>query len=353
MMIPSKTTATCVFCFILISSAAPPASACVASFGYTGTTAANSYDIANHVGATAAYVGAPGNNPSYNLGPEVSQIVANTGPVFINLKEIIFNPNPIAVSSCTHYERGPASTTKRFYAIRGEYKARLDAWFLANDELFQWNGGQRQVFGLIIHDEANNDCVENWVLHLASSYVRQKLAAAEYSPIYVAAGYGLRNTLGGPVSNGLPVTPTGVIDKFPSPLDLIGIIAYDIFNPANDSDPMNLNAETWSTISGKLNQALRPGQKTASVIKGFCDDNDPTEPAWGIQCPPNWTNWWKLGVQATNWYNYLKNDPRNVFLLAFHWQDAGSFSGTESLFTIWNAHSQLTPNCSVPMLYQP
>lgn len=328
------------------------ADACVATFGYTGTTVANSSAIATNVGANTAYVVAPGNNPAYNLEPEVSQIVANTGPVFINLKEIIFNPNPIAVSGCnTHYERGPASTTKSFYQLRGDYQSRLDTWFAANSDLFKWNGGNRLVYSLVVHDEVNNSCVENWALHLASDYVSHKLGSAEYDPIYVAAGYGLRNTTGGAVSNGLPVTSTGAIAKFPSPLDLIGISAYDIFDPGNNSNSYNLNAETWSTISGKLNQALRSNQKTAGVVKAYCQNGATEEAAWGIQCPPYWANWWKLGVQATNWYNYLKNDSRNLFMLGFHWQDAG-FSGTESLFTIWSAHSQITANCSIPLLHK-
>ena len=335
---------------LVVSAWSPSAQAGVCAFGYTGSTVANSYDIANNVGATAAYVVAPGNNPAYNLAPEVSQIVANTGPVFINLKEVIFNPNTLAVSSCTHYERGPSSTSKAFFAIRGDYQSRLDTWFAANDSLFDynWNGGVRQVYGLVIHDEANNACVENWKLHLAADYVRQKLVSAAYFPIYVAAGYGLRNIPGGAVSYGLPVTPTGAIDKFPAPLDLIGYSAYDIFNPSNNTDPMNLNAETWSTISGKLNQALRSNQKTAGVLRAYCQTNGFEEGVWGIQCPPNWTNWWKLGILSNNWTNYWKNDSRNLFVIAFHWPDAGSLKGTSSLFTLWNYHSHITPNCSIP-----
>ena len=327
---------------------AEPVSACIAGFGYTGS-GMNSAAIASSVGTNTGYI-VPTSTGS--ITAQVQQIADDLGPVFINLKEIIFEPGPTTVSNCSHYENGPSQPVdKFFFTPRSDYPSRLDAWFSANTLLFQDNG-QRLVHALVVHDEANNTCVSNSVLEATSQAVRQRLeTVAEYSPIYITAGYGLRNTPDGPRSNGLPVTSSGAIAQFPAGLDLIGYIAYDIFNPGNDSNPYNLNAEPWSTISGKIDQALRPGQRTAVVVKAFCNDNDPTEDAWDINCPPQWRNWWKIGQLATNWANYLENDDRNLFLLGFHWFAPGSgasFVGTESLPTIWSYHSQITPNCLVP-----
>jgi len=180
-------------------------------------------------------------------------------------------------------------------------------------------------------------------LNAAADYVKTKLASVAEYLIYTSAGYGLRNVANEPQSAGFPVVG-GNIGTFPENIDLIGYTAYDIFDPTNDAHPLNINQEPWSTISHKLDQALVPGQKTVGVVKGYCTSSDSV---WGISCPPNQQNWWKLGILAENWARYLRDDPRNLFMLIFTWSDAG-FSGTESLPILWPYHAAIEPNCTVP-----
>lgn len=321
-----------------------PAIPCIAAFGYTSTVDDTDF-LAASVETGAAHL-LPADEFDYVVD-DAEYMVAKSGPVFIDLTDMIFRPNLVR-ADCSGYERGGGIQSVQYSNLRGNYQTRLDTFFLINAALFQ---GTRKVYGLVINTEANNRCVAAWKIDASALYVKAKVAAvAEYAPIFTAAGYGLRNTprignRGAIVSMGFPVA-NGAIAKFPENLDLIAYWAYDIFDPGNPAHPANVNAESWTSLNDKLNQALAEGQKTLVVIKTYCDNDDPVEKALGVTCPSRSIR--KLGQMAQNWRNYLLDDPRNLFVMGFSWTDFGPY-GSRNLPVVWPYHSgiQQAVNCRV------
>lgn len=332
-----------ILCVTLLFSS--PASACIAYFGYTGSGADEVDTITDYVDVSTGYVTVT--SETEYIVNDVESVYAIAGPVVLNLQEIIFKPDVVSGINCTHYERGGTSNTNPFYLFWGDYQSHLDTFFSINAALFQ--GTTVKVAVVMVHSEANNACVQNWKLNSAAAYVKTKLQKPGYYLPRIAVGYGLTNHPGG-VSKGFPVNTDGTIAKFPSNLTLIGYWAYDIFNPNLPSHVNNLNNESWTTISGKLDQALWTHQKTAGVFKAFCSSSSYPEINWGITCPNLYI--WKLGVLANNWRDYWLNDPRNEMVLAFHWPDVG-FYGTESLPTLWSYHSNIDAarNCTMTFVF--
>jgi hypothetical protein len=337
------------FVLFALALVASPALPCVAAFGYTDTPRSElDIVLADGIKVGTAYIGVA-NEMDY-LVTDVNYIVSKAGPVFIDIEGLIFNPNPSTFMTCP-YERGTAGTAANRNLL-GDYQAKLDTFFSVNAALFT---GTRKVYALIINSEANNRCVENWKLNTAAAYVKNKLAALGSYKVYTTVGYGLRNTpaIGGkgPVSsNGFPVDSFGNIAQFPFNVDLIGYYPYDIFDPNNPTHPLNVNNESWTTLNNKLNLALVPGQKTAMVVKAYCDVNDPIEAAWSVTCPNQ--RIWVIGTAATNWATYLRSDPRNLFIIGFDWLGTGQgeYYGSKYLSPLWQFHTtvQSQVNCSVP-----
>jgi hypothetical protein len=328
---------------------AVPAVACIVSFGYTGADAAYIDAISANVDTGLTHIVVTDENDY--IVDDVQYMVSKAGPALVDLTIIIFNPTSATVN-CTGYEYGSASETVTYTNLRGNYQSRLDTFFSVNAALFQ---GSRKVYGIIINNEANNRCVAAWKLQNGTSYVESKLASISnaYSPVYTIVGYDLRNTKpypgrGGVASMGFPVAADGeTIVKFPSFVDVVAYYAYDIYNPGNPSHTLNVNVDSWTTINSKLNQALQSNQKTAVVVKAFCQDNDPVEKWWGVTCP-NMASW-KIGQAASNWKNFALSDPRNLFVVGFNWTDFDTSYGSESLSTLWSYHTgvEQSANCSI------
>jgi hypothetical protein len=337
---------------LLILLAPSPALPCVAEFGYTSTDRSNIDSVVANVQVGAGYFNVQ--NEATNIVSDVQYVVSKAGPVFINLETIIFNPTPATVTTCP-YERGQTGQTAAYINLRGNYQSRLDTFFSVNAGLFT---GSRKVYGLIVRSEANNGCVEPWKLNAAASYIKTKLAAvAQYSPVYTIVGYDFRNTpafggKGPTASFGFPVA-SGSITSFPNQVDVIAYFVYDIFDPGNPSNSLNVNVESWTSLSGKLDQALVSGQKTLAVLKAFCDSGDPVEAAWGVTCPDSThaaMAIWKIGSAASNWASYLRGDTRNLFTVGFSWPSGSPLVGSQDLSQIWSNHTaiQQQVNCSVP-----
>lgn len=329
-----------------------PALPCVAAFGYTAAGRSDIDSIVANVQVGTDYFVVT--DETVNIVNDVQYIVSKSGPVFINLENIIFNPTPTTVTTCP-YERGHTGQTATFINLRGNYQSRLDTFFSVNAGLFT---GSRKVYGLIVRSEANNGCVEPWRLNAAASYIKTKLAAvSQYSPVYTIVGYDFRNTPAfggrGPLASfGFPFA-SGAIASFPNQVDVIAYFVYDIFDPGNPSNSLNVNVESWTSLSGKLDQALVSGQKTFAVLKAFCDNTDPVEAAWGVTCPDAThaaLAVWKIGTAASNWASYLRGDTRNLFTIGFAWPSGPPIVGSQNLSQIWPNHTaiQQQVNCSVP-----
>lgn len=318
--------------------------ACVAFHGYGGINVGNVDQMASSVSTTSAVFGVT--DESDYIVDDIQYIVNRSGPVLVSLSDIIFNPTKFTGIDCTHYERGSTNEEKSWYKLRGNFKSRLDTFFATNSALFT-DCNNHLVHGIVVHNEANNACVENWKLQNAADYVKQKLDALQprWRPIRVLAGYGLRNIAGtGAVSEGLPVDSSGAIKQFPSKLDTVGYWAYDIFDPNNPSDPRNLNAEPWDQIRNKLDQALN-GHSTIAVIKAYCQPGAPEESGWGVTCPNDIT---ELEQLAVNWSDYLGSDTANIGAVLWLWPDAaGGIYGSTSLPALYNEHSSFGSACAL------
>lgn len=321
------------------------ASGCIAYFGYTESDLNTIDAVTTAVSVSMGHIVVQ--DPADYIVDDVEYIKVKAGPVLIDLANLIFNPNTFSGIDCTHYERGSSSNTLTYYKLRGDYQGRLDTFFSVNGELFQ---GELKVIGLIIHSEVNNHCVEAWKINTATDYVKKKLSVPGYIQPRLAIGYGLTNTPGGPVSKGFPVKSDGSIAEFPFQPTTIGYWVYDIFNPNNLNHPLNINAESWDSLSNKLNQALRSHQKTFGVLKAFCGPGGASEAAWGIGCPNQAI--WKLGVLSNAWRDYWLNDPRNEAIVGFHWPNEVGLFGSNSLPQIWDEHSAIdnARNCTMTFL---
>jgi hypothetical protein len=338
----------------LLSTA--PALPCVAAFGYTDTPKSAVDTIVNvdKIKVNTAYIVVT--SPTVNLLSDVQSIVAEAGPVFLDIEGLIFNPTATSLTTCP-YERAappPPGAVLANHDLRGTFQSNVDTFFSVNAALFQ---GTRKVYGLVLNSEANNRCVETWKLQTAASYVKNKLAQLPSShTVYTVVGYALRNTpsIGGKPalsSNGFPVDAFGNVVPFPSLVDVIAYYPYDIYDPNIPTHPLNVNLESWTSLSHKLDLALAPGQKTMMVVKAYCDSNDPIEAAWSVSCPNSNSNLWEIGQAAQHWASYLSADPRNLFMIGFDWLiSSPSQWGSQSLSPVWSFHRTILQgvNCTTP-----
>lgn len=324
--------------------------ACIAYFGYASTLPADTTPMTSAVRTSVGYHVVA--DPGENVLATVSQINQRIGPAILNLENLIWDPAETSGIDCRHYERGGIGEKASFYQILPDYSLVVQGFLNAHISLF---GDSSKVLGLVISTEANNRCIENRKLNAVANVIRGWFAARPDLRLpRLIVGYGLDNTyIGGRpvvVTKGLPFDlESDSIGRFPHAATTIAYYAYDIWNPAFDSHPRNLNDEEWSSISDKLTQALRPDQKTLGVLRAFCGRPgiDAVETSWGVNCPGQAI--WKLGVVADNWRRYWLSDPRNEGVMAFGWQDWWEAFGSRSLSALWTQHSAIndTRNCTL------
>lgn len=330
--------------------------ACIAYFGYTTALSTDIAAITSSVRTSVGYHVVT--DEGEDVAPVVSQINQQMGPAVLNIENLIWDPSETTGIDCRHYERGRINASASFYQMLPDYSSAVQSFLDANLPLFE---DPSAVLGLVISTEANNRCIENRKLNSVANTIRGWFAVRPdlYLPRLIV-GYGLDNTY----INGLPVvTAKGLpfdisenrIGLFPYAVTTIAYYAYDIWDPSYDAHPRNLNAEDWSSISDKISQALRPGQKTLGVLRAYCGRPgiDAVEAYWGISCPGQAA--WKLGVIADNWRRYWLSDPRNEGVLAFGWQDWWEAHGSRSLSSVWAQHSAIndTRNCTLEDLGGP
>jgi hypothetical protein len=340
--------ASVVLAAILLGS--PNLDACIAYFGYASTAPTDVAAITSSVRTSVGYYLV--SNQSEDVLSAVSQINQRIGPAVLNLENLIWDPSETSGIDCRHYERGGISENVSHYQTLPNYSSAVQSFLNAHISLFE---DSSQVLGLVVSTEANNRCIENRKLNAVANTIRGWFAARPslYLPRLIV-GYGLDNTYinGQPVvtAKGLPFDINGnKIGLFPYAVTTIAYYAYDIWDPNDDANPKNLNDEDWSSLSDKITQALRPGQKTLGVLRAYCGRPGAAvvERSWGISCPGQAA--WKLGVVADNWRRYWLDDPRNEGVFAFGWQDWWEAYGSQSLSTIWAQHSAIndTRNCTL------
>jgi hypothetical protein len=324
--------------------------ACIAYFGYASTQPTDIAAITSAVRTSVGYHIVADEDEEIHAA--VSQINQQIGPAVLNLENLIWDPSETSGIDCRHYERGGTNVSSSYYQTLPSYSSTVQSFLDAHLSLFQDSSA---VLGLVISTEANNRCIENRKLNSVANTIRGWFTARPnlYLPRLIV-GYGLDNTYirGQPVvtAKGLPFDISGnKIGLFPYAVTTIAYYAYDIWDPGYDAHPNNLNDEDWSSLSDKITQALRPGQKTIGVLRAYCGRPGASvvETSWGIGCPGQGA--WRLGVAADNWRRYWLSDPRNEGVFAFGWQDWEEAYGSRSLSTIWAQHSAIndTRNCAL------